>query len=100
MARFKNLSIFCWKEFQVRNLIAHFCIMLRNRKKHGSASVAQSTFVVKQPNAYTIEDVVKLVRISFLAIVAKIDMVMDKYAKKRNEFVLRSIFPLRQYCTN
>jgi hypothetical protein len=74
--------------------------MIRNRKEHRSASVAQSVVAGRRPNEYTVEDVVKLVRISFLAAMAKIDMVEDKITPKKIILSLRLIFPLRQFCTN
>ena len=57
--------------------------MIRNRKQHSSASVTQSVVAGRRPNEYTVEDVVKLVRISFLAATAKIDMVEDKITPKK-----------------
>jgi hypothetical protein len=42
--------------------------MIRNRKEHRSASVAQSVVPGRRPNEYS----VKLVRNSFLAAMAKI----------------------------
>jgi hypothetical protein len=41
-----------------------------------------------------------LVRISFLAAMAKIDMVEDKITPRKKNLSLRLIFPLRQFCTN
>ena len=49
--------------------------MTSNRKKDSSASVTPSVLVGRPPAKYTMEDVVKLVRVSFLAASAKIDMV-------------------------
>jgi hypothetical protein len=59
-----------------------YCIMIRIRKERRSASVAQSVVAGRRPNEYTVEDEVKLVRISFLAAMAKIDMVEDKITPK------------------
>ena len=49
--------------------------MTSNRKKDSSASVTPSVLVGRPPAKYTVKDVVKLVRVSFLAASAKIDMV-------------------------
>lgn len=63
--------------------------MIRNKKEHSSASVTQSVCAGRRPKEYTVEDVVKLVRISFLAATAKIDMVEDKITQKKIFLSLR-----------
>ena len=57
--------------------------MIRNRKEHSTASVTQSVVAGRRPKEYTVEDVVKLVGVSFLAETAKIDMVEDKITQKK-----------------
>jgi hypothetical protein len=74
--------------------------MIRNRKKDSPASVTQSVLLGRRPTKYTVEDVVKLVRFSFLAATAKIDIVEEKVASKKLILPLRLIFLLRQSCTN
>ena len=74
--------------------------MIRNRKELRSAFAAQSVVAGRRPNEYMVEDVVKLVRISFLAAMAKIDMVEDKITPRKIILSLRLIFPLSQFCTN
>ncbi len=57
--------------------------MIRNRKKDSPASVTQSVLLVllgRRPTKYTVKDVVKSARFSFLAAIATIDMVEDKVA--------------------
>ena len=71
--------------------------MIRNRKELRSASAAQSVVAGRRPNEYTVEDVVKLVRISFLAAMAKIDMVEDKITPKKIILSLRLIFPYASF---
>ena len=56
--------------------------MSNNRKQDSSNSVTPSGVLGRPPTQYTVEDVVKLVRISFLAATAKIDMVEDKITQK------------------
>ena len=63
--------------------------MIRNRKEHSRASVTQSVVAGRRPIEYTVEDVVKLVRISFLVATAKIDMVGDKIALRKIILSLR-----------
>jgi hypothetical protein len=62
--------------------------------------VAQTVVAGRSSNEYTVEDVVKLVGISFLAAMAKIDMMEDKITPGKIILSLRLIFPLRQFCTN
>ncbi len=71
----QKVSFFVSRHKIVRSLIAHYCNMTSNRKKDSSASVTPSVLVGRPPAKYTVEDVVKLVRVSFLAASAKIDMV-------------------------
>jgi hypothetical protein len=60
-----------------------YCIMIRIRKERRNASVAQSVVAGRRRNEYTVEDEVKLVCISFLAAMAKIDMVEGKITPKK-----------------
>jgi hypothetical protein len=54
--------------------------MIRSRKKDSPASVTQSVLLGRRPTKYAVKDVVKSVRFSFLAAIAKIDMVEEKVA--------------------
>ena len=54
--------------------------MSTNGRQCGSHSVTPSGVLGRPPTQYTIEDVVKLVRISLLAVTAKIVMVDAKNA--------------------
>ena len=74
--------------------------MLSNRKKRSSASATRWKVLEQQVKEYTVEDVVKLVSISFLEATAKIDMVDDKNAKKIIEHAFPINFPPTAICTN
>ena len=52
--------------------------MSNNRKQDGSNSVTPLGVLGRPPTQYTVEDVVKLVRFSFLATMTKIGMVDAK----------------------
>ena len=61
--------------------------MSSNRNIDRSVPVTQPVLLGRRPIQYTVEDVVELVRMSFLAAAAKIDMVEDKNASENIEFV-------------
>jgi hypothetical protein len=61
--------------------------MSSNRNIDRSVPVTQPVLLGRRPIQYTVEDVVKLVRMSFLAAAAKIDMVEDKNASENIEVV-------------
>jgi hypothetical protein len=75
MARPKNLPFFWAHGFVLRNLRAHYCNMLKARKKKAATAVAQRNIVGEPQSQGSVEDAVRMVRISFVAVTAKIDMV-------------------------
>ena len=75
MARPKKLSFFSRTGFLHRNLRAHYCYMPKTRKKKTATAAAQGNIVGKLQLQCSVEDAVQMVRISFVAVTAKIDMV-------------------------
>ena len=63
-------------------VITHFYVTIRNRERHFLFRDQVSTsWLAINP---TVEDVVKLVNFSFLAVMAKIDRVKEKIARKKH----------------
>jgi len=75
MARPKDFSFFSAHGFVLRNLRAQYCSMLKTRKKKTATAVAQGNIVGEPQLQCSVEDAVRMVRNSFLAVTAKIGMV-------------------------
>jgi hypothetical protein len=74
--------------------------MLRARKKQRSTSVARLEARCTQAKDFTIEDVVRLVSISFSGVTVKIDIVEGDNSQKQLILPVISVFLLRLSCTN
>ena len=75
MARPKDFSFFLAHGFLLRNLRPHYCNMLKTRKKKNATAVARGNIVGEPQSQCSVEDAVRMVRISFVAVPAKSDMV-------------------------
>jgi hypothetical protein len=75
MARPKDLFFILAHGFVLRNLIGYYCNMLKTRTKKTATTVAQRNIVGEPQSQCRVEDAVRMVRVSFVAVTAKSDMV-------------------------
>ena len=74
---------------------------MRNvRKKKTAAKVAQQNIVGEERSESGVEDAVRMVRISFFAAMAKMDMVEGQMSSRKLGDLSYQLCFLRQLCTN
>jgi hypothetical protein len=70
------------------------------QKKKTAAEVAKRNIVGEQRSESSVEDAVRMVRISLFAVMAKMDMVEGQMSSRKNEDHSYQFFFLQQFCTN
>ena len=69
---------------------------MRNvRKKKTATEVAQQSIVGEAPSESSVEDAVRMVRISFFAVMVKMDMVEGQMSSRKLGDVSCQLFPLQ-----